>query len=91
MCICAGGGQRFAGARYHFVNKKAVSIPEDTCAPAEPCVKQVKPNVATLADGQEYDITGIEEELLESLVEFVFNGSGVADVSEVYIRYEISG
>lgn len=42
-----------------------------------------------LEDGQKYHIADMQDSLLHELIEFAFNGTGAADIPEVYEKFEI--
>lgn len=46
--------------------------------------KSVKPDVVSLADGQKYDISGLDDELVKELVDFAFNGTTTEDIPAAY-------
>lgn len=82
------------GGRYWFSNS-ALAIPggsfdEDSCATESRCNPQTA-DVLALVDGQKYDISQLDDTLLEPLVEFALNGSTTEDVPEVYKVLEIEG
>jgi hypothetical protein len=44
----------------------------------------VKPDLLVLEDGQRYNISGLDDTLLNPLVEYAFNGSTADAIPEVY-------
>jgi hypothetical protein len=58
-------------------------LAEDTCAAKSGCKTQ-KPDVLGLADGQQYNISQLEDGLLEPLMELAFNGTTTDGIPEMY-------
>jgi hypothetical protein len=54
------------------------------------CTPQ-KPNVLALADGQQYDISQLEDTLLKPLVDLALNGTTVEGIPEAYKSLAIEG
>jgi hypothetical protein len=85
------------GARYHFRNDKRAAEPS-TCDAGiasnirgqekRQCVK-LPPNEVVLADGSVYDAIGLENEAIDTLIAFAYNGSSAAVIPAVY--RQISG
>lgn len=48
--------------------------------------EQQPPSRVGLADGSLYNIVGLEEDLVDTLIDFAYNGSSAADVPEVYAK-----
>ncbi|KAJ4373058.1 hypothetical protein N0V83_003349 [Neocucurbitaria cava] len=79
------------GARYHFRDTKRAE--QDSCdAPGaseevqQQCEQQVPPSRVGLADGSLYNIVGLETDMVDTLIDFAYNGSSAADVPEVYAK-----
>jgi len=85
MGSSAGGGI-FTGGGYSF--RAARAARDETCAAGMECTP-VKPDVLALYDGQKYDISELQDDMLKPLAEFAFNGTAAKDIPEVYKPLEI--
>ncbi|KAM7194839.1 hypothetical protein V8F33_007037 [Rhypophila sp. PSN 637] len=77
--VCLNDSQGwYSGIGYGFVNKKREPVPAgETGAPQEECVK---PDLAILADGAQYNIAGLDEDAYNKFLDIVEANGVSADV-----------
>jgi hypothetical protein len=80
---CLSGPSGFTGAKWTFASKKRNA--ETAVGAEQECAK---PNVLTLDDGQQYNITSLDDGLLEELMALANNGTGAADIPELFKTFE---
>ncbi|KAK0105267.1 hypothetical protein ONS95_004347 [Cadophora gregata] len=86
---CLNSGP-YTGAGYGFRGKKR-GTEEGACSQTVgKCTSTVMPDVLFLGDGQKYNIVNMDQGLIDELAELANNGSGVADVPEVFKAFEIA-
>jgi hypothetical protein len=76
------------GAKYEFRNRKIRR--EDTCD-AESTCNPVKPDTLVLGDGQKYDISELDDALLNPPIEYAFNGSSADAIPAIYEALALEG
>lgn len=80
----------YTGAGYGFRSTKKREAQEGACSStAETCTPKM-PDVLFLGDGQKYNIVDMDYGLVEELAGFARNGSGAADIPEVFKPFEIA-
>jgi len=74
-------GPYYTGGQYSFSSGKARRL--DTCAVSSDCNPQ-KPDLLVLGDGKQYDISQLDDSLLNPLIEFAFNGTTTEEIPAIY-------
>jgi hypothetical protein len=74
---------------YRFRSRKVRSL-DNRGAVGSECNPQ-KPNILVLADGQRYDISQLDDNLLKSLVEFTSDGTAIEGIPEAFKSLAIEG
>ncbi|KAJ4986537.1 hypothetical protein SVAN01_07973 [Stagonosporopsis vannaccii] len=79
------------GGRYYFYtpNSPGPFARDLSTGEEQACISQ-KPDVLALGDGQRYNISQLEDSMLEPLVELAFNGSGVESIPAIYDDLKIA-
>ncbi|KAF1846860.1 uncharacterized protein K460DRAFT_392349 [Cucurbitaria berberidis CBS 394.84] len=84
-CLRGGG---FTGAGYGFRGKKRSSEVCDAETSGQTCTEFQKADVIVLEDGKKYLLSGMEESLLDELVQLAMNGTVAADIPEGFKKFE---
>lgn len=56
----------------------------ETSCPSDTGCNPQKPDLLSLEDGQKYDIAGLDDRDLESLLEYAYNGTSAEGIPEMY-------
>ena len=82
--LFSGGSNPIYSGRYHFASKKRTT---DAC-PAEQsgCISQ-RPDLLALEDGKRYDISQMEDNEREALIELAFNGTTTEGIPALYEKF----